>query len=484
VIDLNQREPVISLRQAVRRAPPPFTSYIRKRNVLRLGFGLVTALLAFSLFQAYQIQASLSEQTAHIYHRHIRQDDLLSRLRRTFWVGANLSRDYLVHPGGAGLSTFATGVATLRAECQQLLHELDLLAKPRQTTPELKLKIDEFWAVVSAVPDSTKALDAAGRYGFIQREIVPRRNAVGDVVRQFAELDQEALKQGELDFARTRREFARRLLLILGISLVFGVAVAVFSLVHSDALERQSIMQYEEVELARTELQQLSARLMEVQEEERARLSRELHDEIGQTAATLRLEIARAETLPPVRFEEIRERLARARALAGRVVQGVRDICVLLRPTMLDDLGLAPALQWQTEDFTRRTDIPCQLEEENVEDALPGAVKTCVYRVLQESLHNCQKHSSASNVRVSVRQSGNTLTMEIEDNGCGFEVEPQDQRARATHFGIMGMRERVTALEGTFELQSEPGKGTRIGLCIPVPAKNEAAATRRTAHAS
>jgi signal transduction histidine kinase len=355
---------------------------------------------------------------------------------------------------------------------------------PREPERKLKLSLDEFWAVLMALPASTSNLDAGERYDHIQREIAPRRNAIGDLVREFAQIGQDALKQSEIEFARTRREFARRLLVILGISFIVGFAVAGFSLLHSDNLERQSLGHYEAMEHARTELQQLSARLMEVQEQERARLSRELHDEIGQMVATLRLEIARAESLPAHRITEMRERLARARDLAGRTVQGVRDICALLRPTILDDLGLLPALQSQVEDFTRRTGIACELHEKDLDDSLPDPVKTCVYRVLQESLHNCEKHAAATEVKVLIERFGSTFRMEIEDNGRGFDAAPQSLPAGPARFGILGMRERAAALEGDFDIQTARGGGTRIRLRLPVPESVPAASGLLEVHAS
>ena len=101
-------------------------------------------------------------------------------------------------------------------------------------------------------------------------------------------------------------------------------------------------------------------------------------------------------------------------------MQNIRNISGFLRPALLDDLGLVPALQFQLEDFLRRSGIACELMEDGVEDQLPDAVKTCVYRVVQESLHNCEKHSGARKVRVTVRQLNDCLLAEVVDDGCGF----------------------------------------------------------------
>jgi len=175
------------------------------------------------------------------------------------------------------------------------------------------------------------------------------------------------------------------------------------------------------------ELQQLSARLLEVEEDGRRKLSRELHDEIGQTLALLQIEISHAAATP----EPSRERLERARALAERSVQSIRNMSVLLRPALLDDLGLVPALQFLLEDFLRRSGVACEFKEQDVEERLPDSVKTCVYRVVQEALHNCEKHSGASKVRVSVRQFPEWLVAEVEDDGRGFRAAGRAMRPPA-----------------------------------------------------
>jgi signal transduction histidine kinase len=342
---------------------------------------------------------------------------------------------------------------------------------------ELQQSINEFWKVVAGIPDATRPLDAPRRYAYIQTEIVPRRNATGDLVRDFAIADQKSLAESELAFARTRRASAQRLMATLGFTLLAGLVVALFSLTYASGLERKATAQYEEVERAKRELQQLSAQLMNIQEEERMRLSRELHDEVGQMIATARLEILRAETLLSDSTGDARARLSRARELTGRTMEAIRDICVLLRPALLDDLGLSPALQWQVEDFTVRTGIPCELTESALDDPeLPDAVKTCVYRVLQEALHNCEKHSRATLVTVRVGRADDVLQLSIEDNGAGLPLA-NEAPAPVAHLGLLGMRERATQLGGNVAIASSPGKGTRLTLMLPLKPVTSAAAT-------
>lgn len=440
----------------------------RARQVLRTGFGTVTALLILSTVTAYQIQRSMSNEAVEIYHRHVKQDDVHYRLRRSLWLGSGAARDFLLNPFADRLETFASQLRDHRADSRRLLDELKAAQAHNHAYTDLRAKVEDFWSTIEKVPASTEGFDLAARYQFVQREVVPRRNAAGDVLRQFTALSQAALQESELEFAAARRLAASRLLVILGLSLVLAVTVASFSLHHSGRLEKEAIRQHEAVARAKSELQQLSARLMEVQEEERARLSRELHDEIGQALATLRLEINRAQSAAesPV----LRERLERARALAERTVGTIRNMSLLLRPAILDDLGLGPALQWQTGDFTQRTGVACEFVEDEVPEELPESVRTCMYRVLQESLHNCEKHADASTVCVSVSLSESWLTLTVEDNGKGFSADVRGVSGWRGGFGILGMQERAHALNGTLSVDSAPAKGTRLTLRLPVSA--------------
>ena len=150
------------------------------------------------------------------------------------------------------------------------------------------------------------------------------------------------------------------------------------------------------------------------------------------------------------------------------MVQTVRNISLLLRPALLDDLGLTPALQWLAEDFEKRSGVVCEFSEEGVDDLLPDSVKTCVYRVAQEALHNCEKHAGASHARVAARQRDGEIRIEIEDNGRGLELDSKGMPGRNAGLGILGMRERAARVGGVLTLDSAPGRGARVSLRIPL----------------
>jgi signal transduction histidine kinase len=440
---------------------------LSKRAVLRTGYGAVIALLVLSAVEAYRIQTSASEQHLEIYRHYVEQDAALATLRRSLWQAGTDVRDFFIHTTPQQAEMLHQQLEAYKAEDRAALDRLAQSAIGPDVVSELRRSLDEFWAVVDPVPRTMLALPNERQFEFLQREIVPRRGELYAALIQLSAADQQRLQEYQREFAAARRLAARRLVVMLAVGVLLGIVVARFSLRYAENLEQQAERHFAEVEEARRELQQLSARLLEIEEEGRRRLSRELHDEIGQTLALLQIEISHVQALLPAQPEAARDRLRRARELAERTVQTTRNISLLLRPTLLDDLGLAPALQFQLEDFLRRSGIACDFAEEGVSDRLPDAVKTCVYRVVQEALHNCEKHSGASSVRVAVRQLPDCLLAEIEDNGRGF-VAGQ----RRNGLGLLGLRERAAAAGGTLVIESAPGRGTRIALRIPLAAES------------
>ncbi len=438
------------------------------RRVLRFGYAAVIGLLVFSTVWAYRIQGIVSDQNVELYRQYVKQDEAISQLRRAVWLAGNDVRDFF-------LSSQSDRVQQLKSQVQELetrsAAAMEQLARGKQDEAGarfLKAHLREYWSKLAPVPESMSALEPAAAYRFIQQEIVPRRNALYDSFQQITESNQTALQKSEVAFADKRQDAVRRLLLMLGLCVVLGLLVAGISLRHARRLEHETSRQYAEVARAKREMEHLSARLLETEEESRRWLARELHDEIGQTLAVLEIELSHAHSLTNETQPAIRDRLRRARDLAEKTVQTVRNISLLLRPALLDDLGLVPALQWLLEDFERRSGVTCEFSEEGVQDLLPDPVKTCVYRVTQEALHNCEKHSGASQVRVTACQSEGQVCVEIEDNGRGLELNAKAMPWRNAGLGILGMRERAARVGGVLTLESSPGRGMRIGLRIPL----------------
>jgi signal transduction histidine kinase len=447
-----------------------------RRGALRAGYGAVLAVLIVSAGEAYRIQASLSRQHLEIYRHYVDEDAALAELRRNLWSAASDIRDFFISTTPAQAGVLTSELDALRADNQRTLDYLDRTYANSDVAPKLRKSLGEFWAIAEPLPRAMLRVSKQKQFDFLQREIVPRRGELNSALLELAAVDRERLQASEREFAETRRHAAERLLIMLGLGMVLSLVVARLSLRHAENLEQRAESHYAEVERARSELQQLSARLLEVEEQGKRRLARELHDEIGQTLALLQIEISRAQAMLPAQPAAARERLQWAREMAEKTVQTIRNISVLLRPSILDDLGLVPALHFQLEEFMKRSGIHCEFTNEGVADELPDAVKTSVYRLVQEALHNCEKHSGATCVRVGVRQFSDYLVAEVEDNGCGFALNEQRMPSVKTGLGLLGLRERAAAAGGGLIIDSAPGEGTRIAFRIPVAARQEVTA--------
>lgn len=210
--------------------------------------------------------------------------------------------------------------------------------------------------------------------------------------------------------------------------------------------------------------------VINAQEEERKRISRELHDETSQslTALLLSLEAALA-SLPG---GKTRERVLTSKGLALRALDGVHQLIAGLRPSVLDDLGLQSAVRWVAEQTLASSRVTLHYEVTGVERRLPSEVETVVFRVVQEAITNVVRHAKAETVMVSLEFSEETVAVEIEDDGQGFDVrEGMKLSVGGRGWGLMGMQERVSLCGGELAIDSAPGRGTRVRLSIPVPAE-------------
>ncbi|MGI8960512.1 MAG: sensor histidine kinase, partial [Bryobacteraceae bacterium] len=252
-----------------------------------------------------------------------------------------------------------------------------------------------------------------------------------------------------------------------GALLVLGFLIAGGSTAYLARLERISEKQKRRSEQAEFELRRLSNQLVRVQEDERKTISRELHDEVGQILTGLRMELgslSRGEG-----HDRFRERLDSVKALAEDALRAVRNLALLLRPSMLDDLGLGPAMRWQVKEVSRRSGIPVCIEIQGDLNALPETHRICLYRAIQEALTNCTKHSQATRVAITVTQEANLISASIQDNGRGL---PEDS-VRTRGLGLVGLEERVRALQGKLTISSQNGAGTLIRVDLPLPHENQ-----------
>src|SRR5579872_6028372 len=258
------------------------------------------------------------------------------------------------------------------------------------------------------------------------------------------------------------QEFRASLGWTAGLALLLGVAIAVTTLARMRRLERQSLM-------AESELRRLSGQIRTAQEQERRSLSRELHDQVGQLLTGLRMELAGMARAHGDAESELSFRIARAKGMVEQTLRIVRNIAMLLRPSMLDDLGLTPALAWLLKEVSRSSGFETHADIDPAVDTLPDAHRTCVFRVVQEALTNVSRHSGARRVEVSLKGDSDWVVGSITDDGHGFDRGSQKTRG----LGLLGMEERVREIGGRIRIESSLGGGTRIEFRLPRPALME-----------
>ncbi|MEN6578060.1 MAG: ATP-binding protein [Phycisphaerales bacterium] len=217
------------------------------------------------------------------------------------------------------------------------------------------------------------------------------------------------------------------------------------------------------------QLQHLSHQVLQAQEEERKRISRELHDDIAQvlTAISFHLAVLRKEAAP--NGKNIKRKIAHTQRLVEKSVDIVHRFASQLRPPALDDLGLIPALHSHVKDFAKRTGLVVHFKSftRGRTELLDNDKRTVLYRVVQEALINVAKHAQASRVNVNIRKQRGVIRMEVQDDGKSFEVRDVLSAKRNKGLGLLGMRERVEMVGGRFAVESSPGKGTAIRAEIP-----------------
>lgn len=217
---------------------------------------------------------------------------------------------------------------------------------------------------------------------------------------------------------------------------------------------------------SQAELRELGAAAHAAREQEKSRIARELHDELAQSLTALQMDVAwLQERGPDIRPAAAAARLAKMQSLLEQMVASTRRIASDLRPLMLDDLGLIPAVEWLAESFTQRSGVAVDLAVNRRELELPDAQATAVFRIVQESLANVAKHAAASRVEVAIEHTGSELALRIRDDGSGFSSK--DPR-KPNSYGLIGLRERASLLGGHASVISAPGQGTQIEVRLPV----------------
>jgi signal transduction histidine kinase len=432
--------------------------------VVTIGFGGLLAMLAITGIDSLSVLVKIRALNFENRQKFLARDRALDQIRAGLYLSGSSAQDYLLERDPAAAEGHRATMQSARKTVDGALASYARSIAPGQMSSfrSLEQQIQSYWNTLDPIFHWDARQKQARSESFLDEDLLPRRTATLRIADRIADLNEREMTANNQELADIFNSSRARLILVLAVTLTFGVVLAAGATVYLVRLARDAEARFREIMKAQQELKDLSARLVEMQEKERRTISRELHDEVGQSLSAVLMEIGNLNAVLPADNPELHTHLNSIRNLAENSVKVVRNMSLLLRPSMLDDLGLLPALQWQAREVGRRTGIEVDVVAENVADDLPEDHKTCIYRVVQEALHNCAEHSGARSVRLTVIQHPGSIAITIQDDGRGFDS------GAVRGMGLLGMEERVTHLGGAFHVNSKPGQGATLHVELPL----------------
>jgi len=434
--------------------------------MLWAGFGGLLLLMGLLGLSAISFLYQIEIRQEKIRQDFVERDRTLERLRSSIYLSGTYIRDFLLDTSETAAAGDKARFLETRRDIGQRLGEYRRLLRPRERDAfeQLDAELSDYLKAVSASLDWTAAERRARGYALIQEQVLPGRMMAVGLADRIEQMSQQQLETSSADVSDLFASFRLKLLALLLLTVTAGVVLAGISLWRLFRLENEARLRFHEVARAREELARLSAELVSAQESERRRISRELHDEVGQVLSAIMLALGNLRSA--IQSENMSEALNQVQLvedMTSRNVGMVRNLSLLLRPTMLDDLGLVPALRWLAREISRTAQLQVEVAAVECPEDLPEEHRTCVFRVVQEAVRNASRHSGGLKVRISVAQEGDRLRVSVQDDGRGF-----DPRAE-TGLGILGMEERVMRLGGSLHIDSERGRGTIVWFELPLP---------------
>ena len=433
--------------------------------VAALGLGSLLALIVVSMLtssrKAQEIYTELDQLNTH--HHHV--DAKLRRLRSDVNLSGIFVRDYLLDVAREHAVEYRERLSDFRETNMTTVEELRVLdAAHSERINNLEAQLDEYWSTFEPLFDWTATEKIFRSADFLRKEVVPRREAILAIAQEIEELNNANAAAQRAEVTHRQAAFREALHRLLWQTVLLGVVVALIAVIRLRLLEQRSDEQRSVAEDAERQMRQLSQRLVQTQEDERKNLSRELHDHVAQVLTALRMELGRIERMRAVGDAPLSAAVAECRTLVDQMCRTVRDLALGLRPSMLDDFGLQPALEWHVRDLMQRSGVDVELTVEGDLEKLPDHHRTCIYRAVQEALTNCIRHAQARSIAVSIIGHANRLDVSVSDDGIGL-----DPVRRRNGLGLRGIEERVKELHGTMTLGDRGGNGTTLTIHLPVP---------------
>ncbi len=426
------------------------------------GFGGLLLIMAAAELGALLMIGGLRSNGQQVEQRFLERSRILEEIRSSIYLSGTVARDSLLAPTSSELSSQWAEVNRLHQRTTEALdaYQKSVERDEAAAFSSLRSEIEAYWQVLTKTFSWTDSERQKYRYEFFYNELIPRRTAMLKIADRVGQLNEHSLLSGDEKVKNVYERLHLALVAMLVLTFLGGAALAVYTSVVIVRLQNEARARLEENIEAKVSLRELSAKLLRAQEDERRALSRELHDEAGQTFSAILLE---TENLLDTEFSAAAlPHLQSIRNLAQRGMAETRNMALLLRPSMLDDFGLVPALNWQARETAKRTGLRVQVVAAELPGEIPEEHKTCIYRVAQEALNNVARHAQASAAQIRLEREEGGIDLTVQDDGVGFDA------VRVRGLGLLGMEERVHHLGGVFTVDSQPGRGTMLRIQLPI----------------
>jgi len=437
----------------------------RSSFVLAIGFGILVVLIGALGFGAINRADTIYGEMQTAQESYFQTEASRRGIVTDMYAADVLVRDYLLDPSPENVQNHRQELLKTRDLLQDRLNQLSGVAGENDSPnlARLQEEVEGYWDSLDPIFEWTPQEKSVRASAFLRSKVLPRRQAVVNLAREMAKINDANLSQARQRLQASQRVLHNFLLQMMTFTLALGIAVALLTARRVAQLEKKHDEQTKQIEETQNNLRRLSRRLVQAQELERQALSRELHDEVGQMMTALGMELGHLETLRNGNLEAFRHRIEDAKRLNADAMRAIRDLAMGLRPSMLDDIGIEAALQWQGREFSRHTGVPATVHVDGSLDYLNDAQRTCIYRVVQEALTNCARHAKAAHVVVTLRADPHGVRVVVQDDGVGF-----NPAAARGGLGLLGMQERVKVLDGVVTITSHPNNGTTILVELPV----------------
>jgi signal transduction histidine kinase len=435
-------------------------------RVVLIGMGVALALLVGLGVYAVRSLSAVSIASSSTTREYFRQAERLEIAQNVMSAAASAVRDYLLDPDISSLARHRDRAKVLMSQERTAIEDYAGVASQERNSlvGRLRAEVSNFQAAANGALRLSGGDRSASGVNLHLNRLVPLRDQALSTIGEIATRDRSDLRSAAAQTGQFVQAAERRLWTVIVLTVLLALLVAGTTVVHLMRLQRIASERYHASVRAGVELEKLSRRLLTLQEDERRRIARELHDDLGQRLASVLFELStsteRTDVSPELRLtiEHIAEQVS-------DVAKDLQQLSRSLHSAVLDKIGLEAAIRSDCSAIQQRTSFDVDFKATAVPKRLPEAVSLTAYRVFQEALQNAIKHSHTDRLDVSLTAEAQDLVLRVKDYGMGFAMEPVN---RPDGLGLVSMRERLKMVRGVFRIDSSIGKGTQVEARIPM----------------